>query len=164
MRNQLIISSSSVPHSSLPPAHLRQATKLTLKVKITATTSYSEGDYFPTIPSWNSIKEWPYNGHYFLFFMTAISADSSTGIYHNNSSFHGHKSPNNVWSFLPHKMPLSKGPKLPTQWSICSTFIVGHSCSFMPSLSLPWPIKGPLDIPYHTTPAPKHSPPPHSIV
>jgi hypothetical protein len=51
MRNQPIISSSSVPHSSLPPAHLRQATKLTLKVKITATTPYSEGNYFPTISS-----------------------------------------------------------------------------------------------------------------
>jgi hypothetical protein len=58
--------------------------------------SYSEGDYFPTIPSRNSIKEWPYNGHYFLFFMTAILADSSIEIYHNNSAFHDHKSPNNV--------------------------------------------------------------------
>jgi hypothetical protein len=65
---------------SLPPAHLRWAAKLILKVKITVTTLYSEGDYFPTIPSWNSIKEWPYNDHYFLFFMTAISADSSIGI------------------------------------------------------------------------------------
>jgi hypothetical protein len=51
MKNQPIISSSSVPHSSLSPAHLRQATKLALKVKITATTPYSEEDYFPTIPS-----------------------------------------------------------------------------------------------------------------
>jgi hypothetical protein len=70
---------------------------------------YSEGDYFPTIPSWNSINKWPYNGHYFLFFMVAISADSSMVIYHNNSAFHGHKTPNNVWPFLPHQMLLSKG-------------------------------------------------------
>jgi hypothetical protein len=79
-----------------------------LKVKITATTLYYEGYYFPTIPSGNSIREWPYNGHYFLFFMTAISADSSIGIYHNNSAFHSHKPPNNVWPFLPHQMQLSK--------------------------------------------------------
>jgi hypothetical protein len=81
---------------SLPHARLRWAAKLVLNVKITATMSYSEGDYFPTIPSWNSIKEWPYNGHYFLFFMTTISADSSIEIYHNNSAFHFHKSHNNV--------------------------------------------------------------------
>jgi hypothetical protein len=65
---------------SLPPAHLRWATNLILKVKITATTLYSEGDYFPTIPSWNSIKKWPYNGNYSLFIMTAISADPSLWI------------------------------------------------------------------------------------
>jgi hypothetical protein len=41
--------------------------------------------------------------------MTTISADSSIGIYHNNSAFYGHKPPNNVWSFLPHQMPLSEG-------------------------------------------------------
>jgi hypothetical protein len=41
--------------------------------------------------------------------MTAISADLSIGIYHNNSAFHGHKSPNNVWPLSPHQMPLSKG-------------------------------------------------------
>jgi hypothetical protein len=38
---------------SLPPAHLRWAANLILKVKITATTLYSEGDYFPAIPSIN---------------------------------------------------------------------------------------------------------------
>jgi hypothetical protein len=86
---------------SLPPAHLRRATKLAVKVKITATTSYSEGDYFPTIPSWNSIKEWPNNGDYFLIFMTAISAVSSIGTYHNNSAFHSHQPPNNVWPSPP---------------------------------------------------------------
>jgi hypothetical protein len=48
-------------------------------------------------------------GHYLLFFMVAISANSSMGIYHNNSAFYGHKSPNNAWSFSPHQMPLSKG-------------------------------------------------------
>jgi hypothetical protein len=94
---------------SLPPAHLRWATKLTLKVKITATTSYFVEDYFPTAPSWNSIKKWPCNDHYFLFFMVAISADWTMGIYHNNSAFYGHKSPNNACPFLPHQMPLSKG-------------------------------------------------------
>ncbi len=65
---------------SFPPAHLRWAAKLVLKIKITATTSYSNEDYFPTIPSWNSIKKWPYNGNYSLFIMTAISADPSLWI------------------------------------------------------------------------------------
>jgi hypothetical protein len=36
---------------SLPPAHLRGATNLILKVKIIAITLYFEGDYFPTTPS-----------------------------------------------------------------------------------------------------------------
>jgi hypothetical protein len=65
---------------SLLLAHLRWATKLVLKVKIIATTSYSKGDYFPTIPSWNSIKKWPCNGNYSLFIMSAISADPSLWI------------------------------------------------------------------------------------
>jgi hypothetical protein len=97
---------------SLPPAHLRWAAKLVLKVKITATTSYSEGDYFSIIPSWNSIKEWSYNGHYFLFFMTAISADSSIEIYHNNSAFHGHKPPNNIWPLSPPSNAIKQRTKL----------------------------------------------------
>jgi hypothetical protein len=100
---------------SLPPAHLRRATKLALKVKITAATLYSEEDYFPTIPSWNSIKEWPYNGHYSLFFMTAISADPSIGVYHNNPAFHsqnhrimsGHFPPSNI---------IKQRTKLPSYW------------------------------------------------
>jgi hypothetical protein len=122
-----------------PPAHLRWAAKLILKVKITATTSYSEGDYFPTIPSWNSIKEWPYNGHYFLFFKTAISANSSIGIYQNNSAFHGHKPPNNVWSFLSHQMPLSKGQnyQLNDQFVAPSLLAIPtYSCLLSPSLGL----------------------------
>ncbi len=93
----------------LPPAHFRWEAKLIFKVKITATTSYFMEDYFLTIPSWNSIKKWPYNGNYSLFIMTAISADPSLWKYHHNSAFYGHKSPNNTWPFLPHQMPLSKG-------------------------------------------------------
>jgi hypothetical protein len=41
--------------------------------------------------------------------MTAISADPSIGIYHNNSVFHGHKANNNVRPFFPQQMQLSKG-------------------------------------------------------
>jgi hypothetical protein len=124
---------------SLPPAHLRRATMLAPKVKITATTSYSEGDYFPEIPSRISIKEWPYNGDYFLFFMTAISADSSIGIDHNNSAFHGHKPPNIVWPFHPHQMPLSKGQNCHLNGNFAAPslqIIQAFSCPLSPSLGL----------------------------
>jgi hypothetical protein len=83
--------------------------------------------------------------------MTAISVDSSIGIYHNNSAFHGHKPPNNVWSFLPHQMSLSKGQnrQLNGQFAAPSLLAISaHSCP----LSFPlWPIKGGLDSPFHHT-------------
>jgi hypothetical protein len=56
---------------------LDEQSKLTLKVKIPTTTSYRENDFLPTNPSLISIKKWPYNGHYSLFIMIAISADPS---------------------------------------------------------------------------------------
>jgi hypothetical protein len=124
---------------SLPPAHLRWAANLILKVKITATTLYSEGDYFPAIPSWNSINKWLYNDLYFLFFMVAISADSSMGINHNNSAFHGHKPPNNVWPFLPHQMPLSKGQNCQFNGEFTAPLLLAipaDSCLLSPSLGL----------------------------
>jgi hypothetical protein len=71
---------------SLPLAHLRRATKLPLKIKITATKLYSEEDYFPTIP------------HYSFFFMTA-----SIGIYHNNPTFHSQNHPIMSGHFFPIK-------------------------------------------------------------
>jgi hypothetical protein len=63
--------------------------------------------------------------------MVAISADSSMGIYHNNSAFYGHKSPNNVWLFLPHQMQLSKGQncQLNGQFAAPSLLAIpAHSC------------------------------------
>jgi hypothetical protein len=74
--------------------------------------------------------------------MVAISADSSTGIYLNNSAFHGHKSPNNVWPFLPHQMPLSKGQncQLNGQFAAPSLLAIpAHSC-LLPT----GPSRGPL--------------------
>jgi hypothetical protein len=71
--------------------------------------------------------------------MTAISADSSIEIYHNNSAFHGHKSPNNVWPFLPHQMPLSKGQncQFNVQFAAPSLLAIpAHSCLLSPSLGL----------------------------
>jgi hypothetical protein len=71
--------------------------------------------------------------------MVSISADSSMGIYHNNSAFYGHKSPNNAWPFLPHQMQLSKGQncQLNGQFAAPSLLAIpAHSCLLSPSLGL----------------------------
>jgi hypothetical protein len=71
--------------------------------------------------------------------MVAISADSSMRIYHNNSAFYDHKSPNNTWPFLPHQMQLSKGQncQLNGQFTAPSLLAIpAHSCPLSASLGL----------------------------
>jgi hypothetical protein len=71
--------------------------------------------------------------------MVAILANSSMGIYHNNSAFYGHKSPNNAWSLLLHQMQLSKGQncQLNGQFAAPSLLAIpAHSCPLSPSLGL----------------------------
>jgi hypothetical protein len=71
--------------------------------------------------------------------MTAISADSSMGIYHNSSAFYGHKSNNNAWPFLPHQMPLSKGQNCQFNGQFTAPSLLAipaHSCLLSPSLGL----------------------------
>jgi hypothetical protein len=71
--------------------------------------------------------------------MTAISADSSIGIYHNNLAFHGYKPPNNFWPFLPHQMPLIKGQNCHLNGNFAAPslqIIHAYSCPLSPSLGL----------------------------
>jgi hypothetical protein len=71
--------------------------------------------------------------------MVAISANLSMGIYHNNSAFYSHKSPNHAWPFLPHQMQLSKGQncQLNGQFAAHSLLAIpAHPCPLSPSLGL----------------------------
>jgi hypothetical protein len=71
--------------------------------------------------------------------MVAISADSSMGINHNNSVFHGHKPSSNAWPFLPHQMPLIKGQNYQFNGEFTAPLLLvipAHSCLLSSFLGL----------------------------
>jgi hypothetical protein len=69
------------------------------------------------------------------------------------------------WSFISIKAQQERIKTRVVMAIIHSPFMAGHLCSFMPFLSLPWPIKGGLDTSYDDAPPLKPSPPEsHALV